>query len=173
MGFIMVFQMLFAALAIAAVVIAVIAAIVSAVSLIIAAAFLIAAKTSKKDKIKKICYAASAVFATPAAIFAEILVGCALALALDGSALFITAALLAVLLALFIVGLKMPRIRLILRILAGLPWILCTPCLAFSIIMSLELPGFDNFGFVILIALSLIITYGSAFLIYRSHRRNV
>jgi len=152
---------------------AIILSVISVILLIIAALFFIAAKKSVKGKKKKILYIVSAVFATPAAFFAEAYAGGAVSVNVCHEKPEITAFVLLWLLCLFIIGVITPRVKLVFRILYGLPWVLCAPCIIYLNVLS-EISNLPDFldDIHTYVAISLIITYGSAFLIYRSHRRN-
>jgi len=165
MGLVMVFQMLAALLVIAAIV----AIIVAAITLAIAAMFFTAAKTSPKGKRKIALYIVSALFASPAAILAEgALVGPAIMPFMEQP--IILALFTAGILALFIIGLKMRRVRFALKMLICIPqiffgaWFLHCTIVAFQ--MAAE--TFFEWSFILT---WVIVTGISAFLFIRSAKR--
>jgi len=158
MGLIMLFQ----AFAFIFVIMVIAAIIIAAVTLAIAAAFFIAAKKSQGRKRTAFCIA-SAVFASPAAFIAEGII-------MPYVESPIILALFTVgILALFIIGLKR-RAKFASKILMCAPWILFGAWFFYYTLMTANLVE-DSILTGSFVAVWVIITYGSAYLFYRSYRK--
>jgi len=166
MGFIM-FQdlIIFGSEILAAVMTAILA--VTAVLLTIAILFFVAAVKSPEYKI--LLYIFSAVFGVPAVLSVQLIAGATVDLYLYDN-IPLTAAVFAVLLALFIFGVKIRRVRFAFRLLPCIPWFALSVQTVYIMFTALL---HDIYGFEVFAAISAVVTGGSVFLFYRGYRNSL